>query len=237
MGFSGGSDGKKKSSYLVGDLGLIPGLRRSPGGGHGNPLQYSCLENPHGQRSLAGYSQWGHKELDMTEQLSTAHQVLNLWITFFPAWSMLLYSQHILLTLGQWPKGQTLDSCSWFGESLFLHNIFHLWGISTYLRWRLGVRLLFLLSPLVIPTFLRSDLRMSTFLATLEGAAFSEGWPLVSPIFSWAWRLLLISLVWDRSWPDQSLNIYFLYSSWLSIHWINISANQTRGHSVHNVIN
>ena len=34
------------------DLGSIPGLRRSPGGGHGNPLQYSSLENPHGQRSL-----------------------------------------------------------------------------------------------------------------------------------------------------------------------------------------
>ena len=38
------------------DLGSIPGLRRSPGGGHGNPLQYSCWENPHGQRRLAGYS-------------------------------------------------------------------------------------------------------------------------------------------------------------------------------------
>ena len=34
------------------DAGSIPGLGRSPGGGHGNPLQYSCLENPHGQRSL-----------------------------------------------------------------------------------------------------------------------------------------------------------------------------------------
>ena len=40
-------------------------------GGHGNPLQYSCLENPHGQRSLAGYSPWRHKELDTTEWLST----------------------------------------------------------------------------------------------------------------------------------------------------------------------
>ena len=49
------------------DLGLIPGLGRSPGGGHGNPLHYSCLENPHGQRRLAGYSPWGHKESDMTE--------------------------------------------------------------------------------------------------------------------------------------------------------------------------
>ena len=36
-------------------------------GGHGNPLQYSCLENPHGQRSLAGYSSWGCKESDMTK--------------------------------------------------------------------------------------------------------------------------------------------------------------------------
>ena len=35
---------------------------RSPGGGHGNPLQYYCLENSHGQRKLAGYSPWGLKE-------------------------------------------------------------------------------------------------------------------------------------------------------------------------------
>ena len=51
------------------DLGLIPGLGRSPGGAHwrGNPLQYSCLENPHGERSLAGYSPWGRKESDTTE--------------------------------------------------------------------------------------------------------------------------------------------------------------------------
>ena len=38
------------------DVGLIPGSGRSPGGGHGNPLQYSCLEKSLGQRSLAGYS-------------------------------------------------------------------------------------------------------------------------------------------------------------------------------------
>ena len=48
-----------KSACNVGDLGSIPGLGRFPGGWHGNPLQYSCLENPHGQRSLAGYSPWG----------------------------------------------------------------------------------------------------------------------------------------------------------------------------------
>ena len=65
----GGSDGKESASNAE-NLDSIPGLGRSPGGGHGNPLQYSCLENPHGQRSLAGYSPQGCKELDMTERLS-----------------------------------------------------------------------------------------------------------------------------------------------------------------------
>ena len=65
LGFSGGSD-SKESTYSVGDLGLSPELGRSPGGGHGNPLQYTCLENPHGQRSLVGYSPWV-AELDRTE--------------------------------------------------------------------------------------------------------------------------------------------------------------------------
>ena len=51
----------------TGDAGSIPGSGRSPGGGKDNPLQYSCLENPHGQRSLAGYSPQGHKESDSTE--------------------------------------------------------------------------------------------------------------------------------------------------------------------------
>ena len=61
----------KESACNVGDLDSIPGLGRSPGGGHVNPLQYSCLENPHGQRSLAGYTPWSYKQLDTTEQLST----------------------------------------------------------------------------------------------------------------------------------------------------------------------
>ena len=66
FGFPGGSDGKE-CACSVGDLGSIPGLGRPPGGGYGNPLEYSCLENPHGQRSLAGCSPWGLKESDMTE--------------------------------------------------------------------------------------------------------------------------------------------------------------------------
>ena len=56
----------------VRDEGSVPGLRRSPRGGNGNPLQYSCLENPHRQRSQisyspSGYSPSGRNELDMTE--------------------------------------------------------------------------------------------------------------------------------------------------------------------------
>ena len=55
MGFPGDSDDKEPACNM-GDQGPIPGLGRSPGGGHGNPFQYSCLENLHGQRSLEGYS-------------------------------------------------------------------------------------------------------------------------------------------------------------------------------------
>ena len=66
LGFPCGSDGKESASN-AGDLGLIPGLGKSPEGEHGNPLQYSCLENPHGQRSLTGYSPRSQKQSDMTE--------------------------------------------------------------------------------------------------------------------------------------------------------------------------
>ena len=59
LGFPGGSDGKE-FACSAGDLGLIPGSGRSPGEGNGNPLQYSCLENHHGQRR-------GCKDSDMTE--------------------------------------------------------------------------------------------------------------------------------------------------------------------------
>ena len=60
----------KKSSANTGDTrdtSSIRGSGRFPGGGNGNPLQYSCLKKSHGQRSLAVYSPWGRKESDMTE--------------------------------------------------------------------------------------------------------------------------------------------------------------------------
>ena len=69
MGFPGGSE-VKASACNVGDLGLIPGSGRSPGEGNGNPLQYSCLENPmDGGAWWATYHPQGCKESDTTEQL------------------------------------------------------------------------------------------------------------------------------------------------------------------------
>ena len=68
LGFPRGSDGNgKESACNVGGQNSIPGLGRSPGGGHGNLLQYSVLENLNGQRSLADYCLWDHKEQYMTE--------------------------------------------------------------------------------------------------------------------------------------------------------------------------
>ena len=58
------------NSGHVRDTGLIPGSRRAPGGRHGNPLVSLPAESP-GQSSLAGYSLWGHKELDMAENMHT----------------------------------------------------------------------------------------------------------------------------------------------------------------------
>ena len=62
------------SAEDVRNLGSIPGSGRSAGGGHGNPSQYSFLENPHGQRSLVGCSPWGHKESDTTEATELARR-------------------------------------------------------------------------------------------------------------------------------------------------------------------
>ena len=58
------------SAYNAGDLGLIPRLGRSPGEGNGNPLQYSCFENPMDREAMDRcYSPWGCKESDTTEPL------------------------------------------------------------------------------------------------------------------------------------------------------------------------
>ena len=66
----------KNSCANAGDVSLIPGSGRSPGGGNGNPLQYSSLEKYQGQKSLEGSSSWGPKESDTTGLLSTRTAVL-----------------------------------------------------------------------------------------------------------------------------------------------------------------
>ena len=72
FGFRHSSVGKESTCY-AGDLGLIPGLGRSPGEGIGYPLQYSGLENS------MDCSSWGSKELDMTEWLSLNLLITILW--------------------------------------------------------------------------------------------------------------------------------------------------------------
>ena len=68
-GFLSGAEAKNMPANAgdVRDVGLIPGLERSPGERNGNPLQYSCPRKSHRQRSLAGYSPWGRKESHTTE--------------------------------------------------------------------------------------------------------------------------------------------------------------------------
>ena len=72
----------KDSAGTAGDLVSISGSGRSPGKGNGNPIQYSCLENPM-HRSLAGDSTWGHKESDMTERLTLSPFGHSLALSFF----------------------------------------------------------------------------------------------------------------------------------------------------------
>ena len=72
------------------DNSSIPGSGRSPGEGHGNPLQCYCLENTHGRRSLVGCSPWACKKLDMTEQLSR-HTYNNNRISGQCVWFNTLY--------------------------------------------------------------------------------------------------------------------------------------------------
>ena len=71
MGFPGGSDGKQSAFYIK-DPGLIPGLGRSPKDGNGNPLQCPCLEYSMDR----GCCPQGHKESNMTEQLTLSNKIL-----------------------------------------------------------------------------------------------------------------------------------------------------------------
>ena len=64
-----------KTNCSAGDLGSVPRSGRSPGGGHGNTLQYSCLENPMTEEPGGLYRPWGRKKSDLAEQLSLSSTV------------------------------------------------------------------------------------------------------------------------------------------------------------------
>ena len=92
LGSPGGLDGKE-SACNTGGMGSIPGSGRSPGGGNGNILQYSCLENSM-ERSLGGYSPWGHKESDMTQRLNSNSNfyTINTFKPEFPSMKKIINS-------------------------------------------------------------------------------------------------------------------------------------------------
>ena len=75
MGFPGGSEEGKESACSAGDLGSIPGLGRPPGGGLGNPVQYSCLENPMERGAWRATVLRTRKESDNTTELLALHSV------------------------------------------------------------------------------------------------------------------------------------------------------------------
>ena len=98
MGFSGGSD-NKDSAYNVGDPGLIPGSERSPGGGNGNPLQYSCQGNPldigSSRAVIHGVAELDHTHTQMEsieEELSFCVKSENLHSIFKASWPFLCWA-------------------------------------------------------------------------------------------------------------------------------------------------
>ena len=151
--FPSGSDGKA-SAYNAGDLGSIPRLGRSSGEGNGNPLQYSCLEKSHGQRTLVGYSPWDPKELDTTKWLhflsftfhrlgvilSTEDTVAEnqtnplkiIYATIEPTYSMTSY--HCRMLYMKVVKRINLDS-SHYKVTFFFLFIFSISFYCIYMRW------------------------------------------------------------------------------------------------------
>ena len=146
--------------------GSIPGLGRSTGGGHGNLLQYSCLENHHEWRRLAGYSPQDCKELDMMERLSTVSYLkaadIHPYIKLFKG------QRRVTCTYGMasptwwtwvWASSR---SCWWTGrpgilQSMGSQRVRHTW--ATELNTSMGMSQLLSLGPgLMIRTLLKHPL-------------------------------------------------------------------------------
>ena len=96
-----------ESACSAGDLGLIPGLGRSPGGGdqlgvYGNSLQYSCLENSMDRGAWQTDSPWGCKELDTTERLHFLSFFSVQWCLYSTVLQTLTFCRHLLRIMLAW---------------------------------------------------------------------------------------------------------------------------------------
>ena len=98
--FPSGSDGKDSACTTGGPV-SIPGWGRSPGGGHGNPLQCPCLENPTDRGAWWGYPPWGRKESDTIDGVRVTLSTLHVRRTaVVPAMRSLILSAHLWNDLG-----------------------------------------------------------------------------------------------------------------------------------------
>ena len=123
MGFPGGSDGKG-SAFRAGDRGSIPGSGRSPGGGHGNPLQGSCVEKPT-DRGAWRATAHGLAESDTTERLTLHNQVLARLVSCCPF--ITTFSFATIIHLRQYFLFLDSLSYSWLPGHSVLQNFVFLW--------------------------------------------------------------------------------------------------------------
>ena len=171
MDFSGSSD-DKASAYNAGDLGLIPGSGRSPGEGNGNPLQYSCLENPMDR------GPWGatiHGVAKSQTQLSNFSVCVCPFLNELPCKILLLTSTCISTTRNVshdqlWPhsspKVSVSESRSVVSDSL--------WPRGQYSPWNSPGQNIGVCSPFPFPGDL-PVLQDSEFILTIYGYSLENG--------------------------------------------------------------
>ena len=137
------SDGKA-SVYNVGDLGSIPGLGRFPGEGNGNPLQYSCLENP---MDGGAWCPWGRKESDTMSDFISLHPIgrqggihlfsIIIFVCYCYLFKFFDHSIESILLLGQSREFFILDIFSRSQSSIwFCFTLSHLFSLWSYIPFK-----------------------------------------------------------------------------------------------------
>ena len=129
--------GRKESACSAGDPGWIPGSGRPPGEGNGNPLQYCCLENPHGQRSLAGYGPWGRKELDTTGQQIHTTALPQVFRCHINKLSKMWWLELIIESANGCSQFCELGMCAGLSWAILLHSCAAALGQEMLFSWGL----------------------------------------------------------------------------------------------------